>query len=481
MSVGHTAGKDFGLLIGGHWRKAGEVAEVRNPYNGETVATVSRATGELMDAAIASAQKAFEKTRTLTTYERESILEGIAAALRHNSEEIARTIMAEAGKPIRLARGEVERGANTFEIAAREVHRVEGETLPLDVVPSGVAHFGLTRRFPLGPVAAITPFNFPLNLVSHKVAAAIAVGNSMVLRPASQTPVTSLILGEIAMAAGLPEGALNIVPSSVEQAEQLVADNRIKMISFTGSPAVGWPLKVKAGKKRVALELGGNAAAIVAPDADLVFAVSRLALGAYAYAGQVCISVQRLFIDSSLFDEFVEDFLREVDREVGVGDPTDESVICGPMVTSGEADRVEQWTEEAIRGGGRQLIGGRREGSLLWPVVLTNCSAAMKVNSMEVFGPVVTVAPYTTFDEAIEMVNDTRYGLQASVFTRDVHRIFRAFERLEVGGVIANDYPTFRVDNMPYGGIKDSGFGREGVKYTIQEMTEPKLLALHLE
>jgi len=473
--------KEYGLLIGGHWRKAGTPAEIRNPYDGSTVAVVRRADAELMDGAIAAAQRAFEKTRTLTTYEREAILERIAEGLRNRAEQVARTITAEAGKPIVLSRGEVARGINTFQIAAREVHRIEGETIPLDVTPGGRGRFGLTRRFPIGPVAAITPFNFPLNLVAHKVAAAIAVGNPIVLRPSSQTPVTALILGEIAMEAGLPEGALNVVPSPVEQAEQLVADNRIKMISFTGSPAVGWPLKVKAAKKKVALEMGGNAAAVIATDADLDFAIPRLAVGAFAYAGQVCISVQRLIVHRSILDEFVEGFVRHVEREVGVGDPSDESVICGPMITDAEADRVEQWIEEAIRGGGRRLLGGRREKNVLWPTVLSNVPPVAKVNALEVFGPVVTVAGYDTFDEALEMVNNSRYGLQAGIFTRDVGRIFRAFEHLDVGGVIANDYPTFRVDNMPYGGVKDSGFGREGVKYTIQEMTEVKLLVLNLE
>ena len=476
-----TAKEEYGLLIGGHWRKGGEPLAIRNPYDGSTVSTVWRADAPFMDAAIAAAQGAFATTRALATYERERILERIAAGLRDLSEEIARVILAEAGKPIVLARAEVERAINTFEIAAREVHRIEGETLPLDVLPAGKGRVGLTRRFPIGPVAAITPFNFPLNLVAHKVAAAIAVGNPMVLRPASQTPVTSLILGEIAMAADLPPGGLNVVPSPVEQAEQLVADERIKMVSFTGSPAVGWPLKVKAGKKKVALELGGNAAAVIQPDADLELAARRLAAGAYAYAGQVCISVQRIFVHRDVYDEFLGEFKQHVEQDVGVGDPADEKVICGPMITSAEADRVEQWIEEAIRGGGKQVRGGRRERSVLWPSILTNVPAAMKVNALEVFGPVVTVAKYSTFDEALDMVNDSRYGLQAGVFTRDVHRIFKAFDRLEVGGVIANDYPTFRVDNMPYGGVKDSGFGREGVKYTIQEMTEPKLLVLNVE
>jgi len=473
--------KDFGLLIGGHERRIGETVAIRNPYNNSIVATVHLADAEMMDAAIAAAERAFDRTRTLTTYEREAILEKTAAGLRERAEDFARTIMAEAGKPITLARAEVERAVNTFTLAAREVHRIEGETLPLDVAPGAKGRLGLTRRFAIGPVAAITPFNFPLNLVAHKVAPAIAVGNPIVLRPASQTPITALMLGEIILAAGLPDGGLNVVPSSVEQAEQLVADDRIRMVSFTGSPAVGWPLKVKAGKKRVTLELGGNAAAIVGVDADLEFAVPRLASGAFAYAGQVCIAVQRLFIHRASFDEFLELFLRHVELEVGTGDPSDERVICGPMISRTEADRVEQWTEEANRAGGRQLSGGKRQGNVLWPTTLINVPTAMKVNAEEVFGPVVTVAQYGVFEEVLERVNDTRFGLQAGVFTRDVHRIFEAFEKLRVGSVIANDYPTFRVDNMPYGGVKDSGIGREGVRYTMREMTDERLLVLNEE
>jgi len=481
MSPAGIPENNYGLLIGGQWQKAGDEAEVRNPYDGKTVATVRRADATLMSSAIAAAQTAFEKTRTLTTYERVAILDRIVAGLRRRADEIARTITAEAAKPIALAHAEVERGISTFDTAAREVHRLEGETLPLDITAAGKGHWGLTRRFPIGPVAAITPFNFPLNLVAHKVAAAIAVGNPMVLRPASQTPVTSLILGEIAMEAGLPEGALNIVPSPVEQAEQLVADERIKMVSFTGSAAVGWPLKTKAGKKKVALELGGTCAAIVATDADLDAAIPRLAVAAFAYAGQICLSLQRLILHRSIYDEFLEGFLRYVDRDVGVGDPADERVICGPLITSNDANRISTWIEEALRGNGQRLLGGRREGNVLWPTVLANVATALKICSQEVFGPVVVVSAYDMFEQAIEKANDSHYGLQAGVFTRDVNRIFQAFERIEVGGVIANDYPMFRTDNMPFGGVKNSGFGREGVKYTMQEMTEPRLLVLNVQ
>jgi glyceraldehyde-3-phosphate dehydrogenase (NADP+) len=473
------AEKEYGLLIGGGWRMVGTPVEVHNPYNGNVVATVFRANGDLMDEAIAAAQKAFDKTRSLATHERVGILDRIVAGLRKRADELARTIMAEAGKPIVLARNEVERGISTFDTAAREVHRLEGETLPLDITPAGKGHWGLTRRFPIGPVAAITPFNYPLNLVAHKVAAAIAVGNPMVLRPASQTPITAMILGEIAQQAGLPDGALNIVPSPVEQAEQLVADERIKMVSFTGSPDVGWPLKTQAGKKKVALEMGGTCAAIVSTDADLDAAIPCLAIGAFAYAGQICISLQRLILHRSIYDEFLEGFLRYVDREVGVGNPAEEHVICGPLITREDADRIGQWNEEAIRCNGQRLLGGQREGSVVWPTVLANVAPALKVNMLEIFGPVVVVSAYDVFEEAVERVNDTRFGLQASVFTRDINRILSAFSRLDVGGVIVNDYPMFRADNMPFGGVKDSGFGREGVKYTMQEMTEPKLLVFN--
>ncbi len=480
MNSDSTA-KQHRLLIDGEWRISDQMQSVYNPYDGSLVANVCRATSELMDAAIGAAATAFEKTRALTTYERVGILNGIVAGLRQRAELLAQTIVAEAGKPIRLARAEVERAISTFDTAAREVHRLEGETLPLDITPNGKGRIGLTRRFPIGPVAAITPFNFPLNLVAHKVAAAIAVGNPIVVRPASQTPITSLLLGEIAMEAGLPAGALNVVPSPVEQAEQLVADRRIKMISFTGSAAVGWPLKVKAGKKKVCLELGGSCAAILEPDADLDYAVPRLAAGAFGYAGQVCIAVQRLLVHNYIYDEFIERFLRYIELEVGVGDPHDEHVICGPLITPADADRIEQWCEEAVRGGGQKLMGGRREKSVVWPTVLTKVPPVYKVYTQEVFGPVVTITSYNDFDQAIELVNGSRYGLQAGVFTRDVQKILRAFAALEVGAVIANDYPTFRVDNMPFGGVKDSGFGREGVKYTMQEMTEPKLLVLQME
>jgi len=479
MVMTGIAEKEYGLLIGGTWRSAGDTAEIRNPYDGKIVATVRRADAALMDSAIAAAQKTFEKTRALATHERVAILDRMVTGLRARAEEIALTITAEAGKPIALARAEVERGISTFDTAAREVHRLEGEALPLDIAPAGKGHWGLTRRFPIGPIAAITPFNFPLNLVAHKVAAAIAVGNPIVLRPASQTPVTSLILGEIAMAAGLPDGALNVVPSPVEQAEQLVADERIKMVTFTGSADVGWPLKSKAGKKKVLLELGGNCAAIVSTDADLDVAIPRLAIAAFAYAGQICISLQRLIVHRSIYDEFLEGFLRYVDREVGVGNPAEESVICGPLITRKDADRVTTWIEEAIRCNSQRLLGGQRESNVVWPTVLAKVPTAMKVNALEVFGPVVVIYPYDVFDQAIEMVNDSVYGLQAGIFTRDVNRILQAFAQIDVGGVIVNDSPMLRVDNMPFGGVKNSGFGREGVKYTMQEMTEPKLLVFN--
>ncbi|MBM3335138.1 aldehyde dehydrogenase family protein [Candidatus Sumerlaeota bacterium] len=481
MPIFEIPEKEYGLLLDGRWIKAGEPTDIRNPYDRRTIATVRRADAPAMNAAIIAAQRGFDRMRSLTTAERVTILERIASGLRSRAEEIAATITAEAGKPIALSRIEVQRGISTFEIAAHEVACFEGETLRLDIAAAGKKHFGLTRRFPIGLVAAITPFNFPLNLVAHKVAPAIAVGDPVILRPASQTPVTSLILGEIAIEAGLPDGGLNIAPSPVELAEELVADDRIKMVTFTGSPDVGWPLKTRAGKKKVALELGANCAAIVNLDADIELAIQRLAFGAFAYAGQICVSVQRIFLHEGIFDEFVEGFLRQIDVEIGVGNPADERVVCGPLITEADANRIEAWCEEALRAGSQRLLGGRRERSVLWPTVLTKVPRAMKVNIEEAFGPVVTLAPYHTFDQALDMANDSRYGLQAGIFTRDVHKIFHAFDRLEVGAVIANDSPTFRADNMPFGGVKDSGLGREGVRYAMEEMSELKLLALNLE
>jgi len=403
----------------------------------------------------------------------------VAQSISQQKDEFSRTLAQEAGKPIKAARTEVDRAVFTFNVAAEESTRIYGEYLPLDWQEYTVGRWGIVRRFPLGPIAGITPFNFPLNLVAHKVAPAIAAGCPLVLKPAPQTPLCSILLAEAVQQAGWPDGGLNVIPLSNEDAGLLVSDDRLKMISFTGSAAVGWTIKRNAGKKKVILELGGNAALIVHSDADLPFAAERCVAGAFAYAGQTCISVQRVLVERSVYGKFV-DLLIAGARKLRVGDPMEESTDVGPLIRESDAIRAADWIQEAVRGGARLLCGGQRKGPLLEPTVLTGTRTDMKVNCQEIFAPVVTVEPYDDFDKAIRQVNSSAYGLQAGIFTRDAKLMFTAYEELEVGGLIAGDVPSFRIDHMPYGGIKDSGLGREGLRYAIEEMTEPKLLVMNL-
>jgi len=373
----------------------------------------------------------------------------------------------------------VDRAIFTFTVAAEESTRIYGEYLPLDCQEFTAGRWGIVRRFPLGPVAGITPFNFPLNLVAHKVAPAIAAGCSMVLKPAPQTPLSSLLLAETIQQAGWPDGALNVIPLSNEDAGILVTDDRIKLISFTGSASVGWEIKKRAGKKKVVLELGGNAGVVVHSDADLAYAAERCVAGGFAYAGQTCISVQRILVEQSVYGKFTDLLLAGVSK-LKTGDPLDESTDLGPLIRESDAIRAAEWVQEAVRGGARLLTGGNRKGSMLEPTVLAGTRPDMKVNCQEIFAPVVTVEPYTDFNAALRQINSSPYGLQAGIFTRDAKLLFQAYDDLEVGAVIAGDVPTFRIDHMPYGGIKDSGLGREGLRDTIQEMTEPKLLVMNL-
>ncbi|HLQ52581.1 MAG TPA: aldehyde dehydrogenase family protein, partial [Terriglobales bacterium] len=398
--------------------------------------------------------------------------------LRH--EEFARSIALESGKPIKTARAEVDRAVFTFTVASEEAARIGGEYLPLDLQELAAQRWGIVRRFPVGAIAAITPFNFPLNLVAHKVAPAIAAGCTVVLKPAPQTPLTALLLAEVVQNAGWPAGALNVLPLSNEDAALLVRDDRLRMLTFTGSSAVGWRLKAEAGKKRVTLELGGNAAVIVHSDADLDYAAERCAVGGFSYAGQSCIAVQRIFVQQSVYQKFVEKFLTRV-RDFKAGDPLDEATFIGPLIREQDAIRAQQWVEEAVSAGAKLLIGGHRQGSLMEATVLTNTRQEMRVNCEEVFAPVKTVEPYTDFGQALAEINASTYGLQAGLFTRDAVLIFRAYEELEVGGLIVGDAPTFRIDHMPYGGVKDSGLGREGLRYAIEEMTERRLLVMNLK
>jgi glyceraldehyde-3-phosphate dehydrogenase (NADP+) len=385
----------------------------------------------------------------------------------------------EAGKPIKTARAEVERAILTFTVAAEESVRIGGEWIPLDLLPSMAGRSAIVRRFPLGPIAAITPFNFPLNLVAHKIAPAIAAGCTMVLKPAPKTPLTALLLAEVVEKAGWPAGALNILSLSNDDAQRMVSDDRLKLLTFTGSGAVGWELKQKAGKKKVVLELGGNAAVVVHSDADVDYAAERCAVGGFYYSGQSCISVQRIYVQRAVEKKFTAALLAR-GAKLKIGDPSDDAIDVGPMINEDAAKRAESWIEEAVAGGANLLAGGKRRGAFVEPTVLTDTKPEMRVSCEEVFAPVVVIEAYDEFADALRRVNDSPYGLQAGLFTRDAKLIFEAYETLEVGGLMVGEMSAFRIDHMPYGGIKDSGLGREGLRYAIEEMTEPKLLMLNL-
>jgi acyl-CoA reductase-like NAD-dependent aldehyde dehydrogenase len=468
-----------GFLVDGKWMEDGDVVEVKAPYDGGVVGRVFQGRRQHAEAAIAAAVKAFGTTRRLPAFERQRVLRRVAEGITKRKEEFSRTLCQEAGKPIKAARTEVERAIFTFTVAAEESTRIYGEYLPLDWQEYTAGRWGIVKRFPLGPIAGITPFNFPLNLVVHKVAPAIAAGCPMVLKPAPETPLSSLLMAEVVQQAGWPDGALNVIPLSNDDAGLLVTDDRLKMISFTGSATVGWDIKQRAWKKKVVLELGGNAAVIVHSDADLEYAAERCVAGGFGYAGQTCISVQRILVQQSVYGKFTDLFLAGV-KTLRTGDPLDESTDVGPVIRESDAQRAIDWIHEAVRGGARVLCGGNRKGSIVEPTVLTGTKPDMKVNCQEIFGPVVTVEPYGEFDEALRQINSSAYGLQAGIFTRDAKLMFQAFEELEVGGLLAGDVPTFRIDHMPYGGMKDSGIGREGLRYAIEEMTEPKLMVMNL-
>jgi glyceraldehyde-3-phosphate dehydrogenase (NADP+) len=469
--------EDLRLYLGGQWQEGSGIREVRSPYDGRLVGRHHVASRKQVQEAIARATEAFEETRRLPAHERSRICAAVARKISEEADELAALVAQEAGKPITLARGEVGRAVQTFTLAAEEAKRMGGELVDVDAVPAGEGRLGIVRRFPLGPVSAITPFNFPLNLVAHKVAPALAVGNTVVLKPASATPLVALRLAQILDEVGIPKGMFNVVPCPASEAEPLVTDERPRLLTFTGSGEVGWALKSQAGRKRVLLELGGNAAAVVEPDAPLERVAARLAVGAFAYAGQICISVQRIFVHRSVYDAFRELLVRET-QALGVGDPMDSRNLVGPMIDEASTERVMAWIQEALERGARCLCGNEREGQVIRPTVLENVDPSLPVSCREVFGPVVVLDAYGDFSEALAKVNDSIYGLQAGIFTQDVRKIWQAFRELEVGGVIHNDYPTFRVDNFPYGGTKQSGLGREGVRYAMEEMTEPRILVL---
>jgi glyceraldehyde-3-phosphate dehydrogenase (NADP+) len=466
------------IYLAGRWVTSPDLLEVPDPARPDRLAGATYlASADQVEEAAAAAVRGFEAMRRLPTFERAKALRAISAGIAEHRDEIAETIVRESGKPIRDARTEADRGALVFRLAAEEAERMLGETIPLDLGPAHVGRLGVTRRFPAGPVAGISPFNFPLNLAAHKVAPAIAAGCSIVLKPPSRDPLTMLAVARIIDAAGLPEGAVSILPMSRQLGDTMVADERFRLLSFTGSPGVGWRMKARAGKKKVVLELGGNAGAIVDASADLDWAVKRLLVGAFAYAGQVCISVQRLLVHESIWDAFLERFVAAA-AALRVGDPLDPATDLGPMVDELAAARTHRWVREAVDQGARVLVGGTADGSWFPPTVIVDADPASQVCSEEAFAPVVVVFPFSDFEEALERVNDSRYGLQAGVFTGDLAHAWRAFEALEVGGVIVNDVPTYRVDHMPYGGVKDSGLGREGLRWSIEDMTELRLMVI---
>lgn len=465
------------ILLSGQWVHTASEEPVRTPYSGRLLAQVCQAEPEQIQQVFASVKRVSTEFAKVPAHARAKGLLHIATGISNRREEFATTICQEAGKPITDARREVDRAIQTFTIAAEESKRISGELLPMDCIPGGEAYSGSVKRFPIGTVLGITPFNFPLNLVAHKVAPCLAAGNPIVLKPAPQAPLTSLLLGEVFLTTELPPESLTILPCSNNLAEEMASHPGFQALSFTGSMTVGWKLKSIAGYKRVLLELGGNAGVIIEPDANLDVAIERCVAGGYGYAGQSCISVQRIFVHESRYDQVLKNVVDRV-QALPVGDPSRENTVVGPLINEQAARRVESWIQEAVAQGAKLLTGGTRHESFIAPAVLTHVTSTMKVSCEEVFGPVVTVMPYARFDEALASLNDSPYGLQAGIFTGNLDRIYQAYAALEVGALLVNEIPTFRTEFMPYGGVKQSGLGREGVPYAIQELTEPKALII---
>ena len=468
----------YPILLGGEKKKTQETISVRFPYTGELYCQVCQATNNDLKAAVTSAVAGFEKTKKLPAHARAEILENLADEIHRRSAELVDVMIMEGGKTRKFATAEVARAGITVRTSAEEAKRIYGEIIPLDLSGDTEGRTGFLRRFPLGPVVGIVPFNFPLNLACHKLAPAIAAGNSVILKPASTTPVSSLILGDIAVAAGLPPEAISVVPCTGVRAEQLACDPRVAYLSFTGSCAVGWHLREIAGRTRVGLELGGNAAVIVHGDANLDYAAQRIATGGFINAGQVCISVQRVLVHRPVYEQTLAKILAAV-KALRVGDPRDPATDVGPMIDRLKAEEAYRKVQEAKKQGANILLGGTLEETMFAPTILTNTSPEMRVNKEEVFAPVISVTPYDTFDEALRIANTSEYGLQVGIFTQNINRAMRAFAEMQVGGVQVNDIPTFRSDAMPYGGAKGSGLGREGPRYAIGEMSEMRLMVIN--
>jgi len=451
--------------------------EVRDKYTGDVATRVALATPDAIDAAIGAAVRATPAMRRLAAYERRDVLQHCVRRFEARFDELALGLCIEAGKPIKDARGEVTRLIDTFRIASEEATRLYGEVLPMDVTARARGYTGMWKRVPIGPCSFIAPFNFPLNLAAHKIAPALAVGCPFVLKPASLTPVGALVIGEILAETNLPPGAFSILPCRRDAADRFTDDERLKLLSFTGSPDVGWALKARAGKKKVVLELGGNAAVVVDETADLDDAVERIVFGAFYQSGQSCIGVQRVLVAASVAGAFTERLVAAT-RALRCGNPRDEDVFVGPMISEGEAMRLHGWIDAAVARGARLLCGGGRSGAMLEPTLLTDVPTDADVCAKEAFGPVAVLATFDDFDDALARVNDSTFGLQAGIFTRDLYRMQRAWDVLEVGGILVGDVPSWRVDHMPYGGVKDSGLGREGIRFAMEDMTEIRLLAI---
>ncbi len=468
------------FYLAGAFKRNDKTLKIHSPYSAELVGEVSLANEEDVDLAIERAVVAYQTMRIMPSYERSNVLSQMAHHLTQRAEEFSKMITLENAKPIQASRREVSRAIATLSWAAEETKRITGEIFPLDLLKGAEWRMGFYRRFPIGPISAITPFNFPLNLIIHKLAPAIAAGNPILIKPASQTPITALLIAELVAQGLLIPGGVSVLPCDIPVAEKLVSDERIRMLTFTGSAKVGWELRRLAGKKKVTLELGGNAGVIIHQDAPFELAVERCVYGAFLYSGQTCISVQRIYADQSLYEKFVEAMVERA-KKLKSGDPMKEETDLGPMISESAAKRVEDWVNEAVAKGAKILCGGKREGNFYEATIMTHTTAEMKINCEEVFGPIVTIEPYQDFQQALTQINNSRYGLQAGVFTYDLRLIHLAYQFLEVGGIMINEIPTYRIDPMPYGGTKDSGLGREGIRYAMEEMMEPKLLVVNME
>ncbi|MCB2219672.1 MAG: aldehyde dehydrogenase family protein [Bacteroidetes bacterium] len=467
--------KAFKIYCGGQFITTQKSFEVINPFDGKSIAKTWLASNNELDLAIRKAQETEKELARLPVFEKYGILSTIARQISEKKEDFTKILCQESAKPWRYAQSEVERAIQTFTVAAEESKRLPGEYMSLDWTPAGKGKEGIVRHFPIGLVAGISPFNFPLNLAVHKIAPAIAAGCPIILKPATSTPLSTLMLAGIIDQSGLPKGAISILPMDRNTGNHLVTDERFKLLSFTGSPEVGWEMKKEAGKKKTILELGGNAGVIVTESADMDLAVNKCLVGGFAYSGQVCIHAQRIYVHDHVFETFTTKFI-DAAKKLTTGNPMNPDTDISAMIDEDNALRVEEWVQEAIHGGAKALLGAKREGTYFPPTVLTETQRDMKVCALEVFGPVVVLEPYSNFASAIEKINDSRYGLQAGVFTNHIDEMNVAFNDLKVGGVVINDVPTFRVDHMPYGGMKDSGLGREGVKYAMMDMMETKIL-----